>query len=260
MNTEIKHISIGIIIGGEIAVIIVAVIFFVRVFALGLPVIPGSEIAMTASANASIPSATFIILPSPSFTVTPLPSPTLTQTPTFTPSETPTQVPIINLPSHVYVFPVQPMGFADFSKSVIGHNFPATDIFAPEGSRFVAPTNGFIDFVSYEDLWNPNNDDESLRGGLSIAVVGYDGVRYYGSHLLAIEPGIASGVRVTAGQTLGYIGHSGNARKTSPHLHFGISHPTYPEDWLTRRGEVNPAPYLDAWSKGINTRPVLSAP
>jgi len=175
-------------------------------------------------------------------------APTATQT--DIPSETPNP--------WVYVFPVQPPDVADFSDDANSHGFPATDIFAPVGARFVAVTSGMVDFVSYEDLWDPVNDDLSLRGGLCVAIVGDDGVRYYGSHLSAIEAGISPGVRVETGETLGYVGRTGNARFTESHVHFGISHPTYPEDWFLRRGEINPFQYLTAWLEGRSVTPTLS--
>jgi murein DD-endopeptidase MepM/ murein hydrolase activator NlpD len=55
------------------------------------------------------------------------------------------------------------------------------------------------------------------------------------------------GVRVKAGQLLGRTGKTGDARYTAAHLHFGISHPTTPTDWKTRRGEISPYKYLLAW-------------
>ena len=93
--------------------------------------------------------------------------------------------------------------------------------------------------------------------GLTVAIVGDDGVRYYGSHLSAVDPGVRVGDRVTAGRQLGLSGDSGNAAGIDPHLHFGISRPTTPEDWMVRRGEVNPYPYLQAWERGENLTPVL---
>jgi murein DD-endopeptidase MepM/ murein hydrolase activator NlpD len=154
-----------------------------------------------------------------------------------------------------YVFPVQPADAATYGST--HHDYPATDIFCPIGSSFVAPTSGIVDFVSAVDEWDPQRDDPSLRGGISVAIVGDDGVRYYGSHLSSIADGIARGVRVKAGQLLGLTGKSGNARNTPPHLHFGISHPTTPDDWRTRRGEVNPYKYLNAWKQGIPLKPEL---
>lgn len=81
-------------------------------------------------------------------------------------------------------------------------------------------------------------------------MIGDDGLRYYGSHLSEIAEDIEADVRVSAGQLLGFVGNSGNARKTSSHLHFGISTPTSPGDWAVRRGQIDPIPLLDAWRRG----------
>jgi murein DD-endopeptidase MepM/ murein hydrolase activator NlpD len=137
------------------------------------------------------------------------------------------------------------------------HDYPATDIFCPPGSRFVSPVAGVVDYVSRVDLWDPRTDDPATRGGLSVAIVGDDGVRYYGSHLSSVGRGVVPGVRVLAGQLLGRTGTTGSARNTPPHLHFGISRPTYPTDWQTRRGEVNPYAYLRVWARGTTLTPTL---
>jgi murein DD-endopeptidase MepM/ murein hydrolase activator NlpD len=115
-----------------------------------------------------------------------------------------------------------------------------------------------VDFVTRKDTWDPATDVPAVRGGLSVALVGDDGVRYYGSHLSAVATGVLAGVRVAAGQLLGYTGQSGNARLTAPHLHFGISHPTAPDDWAVRRGELSPYPYLQAWRAGRMLTPRLA--
>jgi murein DD-endopeptidase MepM/ murein hydrolase activator NlpD len=198
--------------------------------------------------------ATNTVQPFPAFTQTQEVTPSNTATPR--PSEIPTETPI----PWIYVFPVQPPSAVDFAEGTAGHGYPATDIFALEGTKFVAVINGVIDYVSNEDRWNPEQDDPELRGGLCVAIIGDDGVRYYGSHLSRIENGIKIGGRVGAGQILGYVGHSGDARNTQSHLHFGISHPTTPEDWHTRRGEVDPYPFLVAWRDGHNVTPPLPPP
>ncbi len=206
-------------------------------------------------------SPTGAISPSPlPITLTPFQSLPDTETPTVTPSETPTETPTETPISWTYVFPVQPSNVTGFAEGTASHGYPATDIFAPEGTRFVAVTSGEVDFVSYEDRWDPGHDDEALRGGLCVAIIGDDGVRYYGSHLSAIAAGISPGVRVAAGQVLGYVGHTGNARATESHLHFGISRPTYPEDWKARRGQVDPYLFLLAWRDGHNVTPPLPTP
>ncbi len=183
-------------------------------------------------------------------TETPIPSVTSTITLTYTPSRTKN--------AHTYVFPVQPQAGANFSEG--GHAYPATDIFTVIGSEFVAVTDGVVDFVSDTDKWDPATDDEAVAGGLAVAIIGDDGIRYYGSHLSAVADGIRRGLRVRAGQLLGLTGRSGNAANTTPHLHFGISHPTYPEDWRTRRGELDPYPYLVAWSRGDDITPQFPTP
>jgi murein DD-endopeptidase MepM/ murein hydrolase activator NlpD len=154
-----------------------------------------------------------------------------------------------------YTFPVRSEGKISYGR--FHHDYPAADIFCPVGSQFVAPTDGVVDFVSREDLWDPSTDDPEVRGGLSVAIVGDDGVRYYGSHLSQVADGIEPGVRVAAGQLLGLTGKSGNAEGTDPHLHFGISHPTTPDDWQVRRGEISPYDYLRAWQRGEDVTPEL---
>lgn len=157
----------------------------------------------------------------------------------------------------VYVFPVQPPEVAIYWQG--HHDYPATDVFAPQGSPFVAVTSGVVDFVSREDRWDPTADDPATRGGLAVAIIGEDGVRYYGSHLSGVAENIVPGAWVNAGQALGYVGNTGNARNVAPHLHFGISHPTFPEDWEVRRGEIDPYPYLSAWQAGEHVVPAFPA-
>jgi hypothetical protein len=159
-------------------------------------------------------------------------------------------------PALRYVFPVQPPEVASYAAE--HHTYPATDIFAPRRSVFVAVTNGVIDELSYEDHWDPANDDGALRSGRYVTMIGDDGVRYHGSHLDEVMSGLAAGDRVVAGQVLGYVGNSGNAAGITPHLHFGISYPTYAGDWETRRGLASPYPYLQAWARHENVTPDLS--
>ena len=135
------------------------------------------------------------------------------------------------------------------------HDYPAADMFANRGCAFVAPIAGRVDEVTRTDTWSPASNRGADRGGRSVSLVGVDGVRYYGSHLEAVAPGIVPGLRVRAGQPLGRIGNSGSARVTAPHLHFGISWPTRPGIWWVRRGMVPPAGYLDAWRAGDDLSP-----
>jgi murein DD-endopeptidase MepM/ murein hydrolase activator NlpD len=177
-----------------------------------------------------------------------------TATATETPTSTATEIPTATAVTAQYFFPVQ---HAEVSYGEFHHDYPATDIFCDEGSEFVAVTAGVIDYISFKDSWDPTTDDPNNRGGLSVAIIGTDGVRYYGSHLQSIAPDLQVGMTVTAGQLLGLTGKTGSARSTPAHLHFGISHPTTPEDWQVRRGEISPYPYLQAWRNNEMRAPVL---
>ncbi|HEU5086066.1 MAG TPA: M23 family metallopeptidase [Roseiflexaceae bacterium] len=215
------------------------------------PVPPTATEQLTATTTPVPPTATEQA--TPSATREP---PAATEQPTELPTATTAPQPSVQPVEARHVFPVQAAeGTINYGR--VHHDYPATDIFCPIGSVFVAPIGGVIDYVSREDVWEPASDRPADRGGLSIALIGDDGVRYYGSHLSQIDAGIERGVRVEAGQPLGLTGKSGNARSTPPHLHFGISHPTTPDDWQVRRGEVSPYPYLRAWQRGEDLTPDL---
>ncbi len=160
------------------------------------------------------------------------------------------------VPGQRYYFPVQPPEVADYGST--HHDYPATDIFAPVGTTLVAVTDGIIDEVGRVDAWDPDRDDPATRSGLYVSIVGTDGVRYYYSHLDSVEAALEAGQPVRAGQRVGTVGVSGNARFTSPHVHFGLSEPTFPGDWEVRRGRVPPYEYLQAWTAGEDVIPDLS--
>ncbi|NDE84291.1 MAG: M23 family peptidase, partial [Actinobacteria bacterium] len=92
------------------------------------------------------------------------------------------------------------------------HDYPAADIKARMGCAFVAPIGGVVQDVTLKDLWSGKTNLGKDRGGLSVSIIGDDGVRYYGSHLSKVEGGIEPGVRVEIGQKLGEIGRTGSAR------------------------------------------------
>ncbi|MFC3503301.1 M23 family metallopeptidase [Micromonospora krabiensis] len=150
------------------------------------------------------------------------------------------------------VFPVRAAN-VDYHPTHSG--YPGTDIFADCGEPVVAVTDGTILEVSRVDRFDKRGPLGPNNGGLSVSLLGDDGVRYYGSHLSEIAGGVDAGVRVRAGQKLGEVGRTGNANNVC-HLHFGISPPCTGKDgWWIRRGVVWPAPYLDSWRKGGNRAP-----
>jgi hypothetical protein len=107
------------------------------------------------------------------------------------------------------------------------HLHEGIDVFAPQGTPVVAVVGGRISRRVDGDI-----------SGLAIELRGENGVQYFYAHLSSIAPGIAPGDAVEAGTVLGAIGTTGNARGTSPHLHFEIQPNGIP---------VPPKPYLDRW-------------
>jgi murein DD-endopeptidase MepM/ murein hydrolase activator NlpD len=152
-----------------------------------------------------------------------------------------------------YVFPVASRS-AQFGRT--HHDYPATDIFAPCGSAARAVTAGVVTEVYRTDDWTVRENGGATRGGLSVSIVGTDGVRYYGSHLKSVVKGIVPGHRVREGETLGLVGHTGSARSTPCHLHFGISPPCATGDWWNRRGVLSPYPFLTSWQGAGQRSPV----
>ncbi len=85
------------------------------------------------------------------------------------------------------------------------------DIFAPQGTPILSATDGYIVRIG-----------ENSLGGETVWVMGAGGRRYYYAHLDSYAPGIAEGDYVTKQTVLGYVGTTGNAAGTPPHLHFGV--------------------------------------
>jgi murein DD-endopeptidase MepM/ murein hydrolase activator NlpD len=163
----------------------------------------------------------------------------------------------------IYTFPV---AGCTVTYSKYHHDYPAADIFGKKGCAFVSPVAGVVDEVNTVDKWSGKTNLGADRGGLSISIIGDDGLRYYGSHLSKIEVNIVPGYKVATGEKLGEIGSTGSARGTKPHLHFGISYPTEKGIWWVRRGvglekgKTSPWKYLQAWQVGKDLKPRLIVP
>ncbi|MBZ2209664.1 M23 family metallopeptidase [Massilia soli] len=106
-----------------------------------------------------------------------------------------------------------------------GRKHEGIDIFAPRGTPVYAATEGIITRVG-----------ENRLGGQVVWVLGPGGQRHYYAHLDRFAD-VERGQRVRAGTVLGYVGTSGNAAGTPPHLHYGI---------YETGGAINPYPLLRA--------------
>lgn len=104
-----------------------------------------------------------------------------------------------------------------------------TDIFAPYGTPVRAPSDGILRITN------------GGLGGLSSYVVADDRTYFYMTHLSGHPPGLVDGQRVVLGQEVGYLGNSGNAASTPPHLHIEIHPGGGPP--------VDPKAHLDGWLK-----------
>jgi murein DD-endopeptidase MepM/ murein hydrolase activator NlpD len=88
----------------------------------------------------------------------------------------------------------------------------ALDVLAPRGTPVVATDGGTIVKLFH-----------SVRGGTTIYQFDPTGsFCYYYAHLDGYEPGLGEGDAVERGDTIGYVGTTGNAPPDTPHLHFAI--------------------------------------
>lgn len=111
----------------------------------------------------------------------------------------------------------------------------AIDIMAPRGTPVLAAVDGTIRKIF-----------TSAGGGLTIYQ--FDGTEehvYYYAHLDAYAPTLREGLFVSQGTVLGYVGTTGNATPTAPHLHFAIETLPPTKEWW-KGTPMNPYPILTA--------------
>ena len=106
-----------------------------------------------------------------------------------------------------------------------GRRHEGVDIFARRGTPVLSATQGIVREVGTNNL-----------GGKVIWVTGPALSSHYYAHLEGYAPDIQAGDWVEIGTVLGYVGNSGNAKTTPPHLHYGI--------YLKGQGAVNPYVYF----------------
>ncbi len=175
-------------------------------------------------------------LPAPA----PVPANPVTTTPSLAPLPPPLALPTQAVPSGAfppssegYVFPVYgQVSFTDTygaaRSDVDWHH--GNDIFAPEGTPVLAVADGTLSKVGINAL-----------GGNRLWLTDRRGNSFYYAHLSAFAPSAVDGAQVRAGQVVGFVGHTGDAETTPPHLHFEV----HPGDG----DSVDPYPYLIAWQR-----------
>lgn len=99
------------------------------------------------------------------------------------------------------------------------------DIFARRGTQVVAVSDGIISYIG-----------DQPKGGHCLWLTTENGASFYYAHLDRWAPGIYEGMEVESGDLLGFVGNTGNAVTTPPHLHFAVNQ----NDEM-----VNPYPILE---------------
>lgn len=111
------------------------------------------------------------------------------------------------------------------------HN--AIDFMAPKGTPVLAADDGRIFKMS------SNN-----AGGRTIyATDSRSRIIYYYAHLDRYRRGLEEGDKVKKGDVIGYVGHTGNASRNAPHLHFQIMRLDNERRWWAGK-PIDPKPVL----------------
>jgi murein DD-endopeptidase MepM/ murein hydrolase activator NlpD len=105
-----------------------------------------------------------------------------------------------------------------------GRRHKGIDIMAPRNTPIRSVTEGIVEIKGMRGL-----------GGQVVTITGPGGYRHYYAHLEEYGPQVV-GDWVQAGEIIGYVGTSGNAAVSPPHLHYGIYAPS--------GGAINPYPFL----------------
>ena len=174
---------------------------------------------------------------------TPSPTPTATAAPPSSATSAPTTPPVKRrkapsvekrLTSGGYAFPV-------YGRARVADNFGAerakpikvhrgVDIFAPFGSPVVAARDGRLSHVGTLPI-----------SGNRLWLHTENGDAFFYAHMSAFSRAARNGAQVKAGTVLGFVGNTGDAEPTPPHLHFQV-HPGG-----MKKDPVDPYPIVTAW-------------
>ncbi len=129
---------------------------------------------------------------------------------------------------------ISPWGATRYREDGTKRSHKGIDIFAPIGTPLLAPADGVIGKIS-----------EGKNAGKLIWVLDYRGeYGYQFLHCDRIAEGMRVGKRVKKGDVVAYLGISGNAANTPPHLHFGVGRLNQPHSLNGGKNYVNPLPFL----------------
>jgi murein DD-endopeptidase MepM/ murein hydrolase activator NlpD len=108
------------------------------------------------------------------------------------------------------------------------------DVMAPMATPVIAAADGIVEKLYFS----------KGGGGITLYQRSADGGwMFYYAHLRGYAPGIAEGRAVRAGETLAYVGDTGNAGAGNTHLHFGVARMAPGEGWW-QGTPVDPYPLL----------------
>jgi murein DD-endopeptidase MepM/ murein hydrolase activator NlpD len=147
------------------------------------------------------------------------------------------------LEERALLFPLQGIdnrGLLDnFAEARGSRSHEALDILAPRGTPVLAVDDGVV-----RKLFT------SVRGGLTVYQFdASDSYCYYYAHLDRYAEGLLEGKPLRKGDRIGYVGTTGNAPPTTPHLHFTIFK-LGPEKRWWEGVPINPFPILARASRG----------
>ncbi|HEY4378674.1 MAG TPA: M23 family metallopeptidase [Acidimicrobiales bacterium] len=144
-----------------------------------------------------------------------------------------------------FVFPVaEPYNFIDsfgdprLSGTSQSHAHLGCDILAAQGTPLFAVERGVVTQL----------DGDTGLGGIAVWLKGQSGASYYYAHMMAIAPGIVVGSVVDPGTILGFVGSTGDASPSAPHVHFEI----HPDGGVA----VDPYPFLKTLDEIAHNQPV----
>jgi peptidoglycan LD-endopeptidase LytH len=135
--------------------------------------------------------------------------------------------------------PIRGLSLADLRNTFVevhnGHPHEAIDIAEPRGTPVLAVVSGTVRKLFL-----------SKPGGNTIYQFDELGVYcYYYAHLDRYVEGLREGMRVERGDVIGFVGSTGNANPSAPHLHFAIFELGPERQWWKGKA-INPYPYLAA--------------